>query len=283
MTSKFITELDDESIEELFFYSTELNKQNEDKIKKLFMKKTQIKLFRGKRTLLIAAVLVSLLILISGISLTVHLSRAGDVIADFGFSELSAVFNGTDALDINETQIAGDYKVKLMAIATGKDIVDDKLNDAGGGVSGTGIYALFTIERIDGNPMRTLADLDPSITFEDGIDTLDYFHFSPYIGGYHPAKIDDVTLVNFGAIMVIDGIMYILIECDELYVFADHGIYIGATAGFFPKSDAFLLNHVTDEIYINPHFDGVAVIFNLPFAKSLADPEKVRIILEGTD
>ncbi len=106
------------------------------------------------------------------------------------------------------------------------------------------------------------------------------FYVSPYIKGLKPWQVNAHTMNGGHSEMVIDGVMYRIIDCDEITMFADRGIYLGINTGSFYNSDAFIFNEETGELKSNPDYDGTSAVFDLPIDKSLANPEKSQQYLD---
>jgi hypothetical protein len=88
------------------------------------------------------------------------------------------------------------------------------------------------------------------------------------------------TLAGGYAEIVADGVLYRIIECDDISIFADRGVYIGIHEGYFPNNRVFLLDERTGELSVNPEYDGFCALFDLPLDKSLADPVKAQVFLD---
>ena len=116
----------------------------------------------------------------------------------------------------------------------------------------------------------------PSIQ-EDGFAP---FYISPYINGQKPWLVNAHTLGGGAAEIFVDGIVYRLVEFDNITMFADHGVYIGISDGSFPNNQAFLVSEQTGEIHVNPDYNGINILFNLPIDPSLANPEKAQALLD---
>jgi len=300
MDNLLITELDEQRIDELLIYTPNYSDKNAENIKRLFLQKTLQKTSqktlqktsqktlqkttiksKSRKNILLAAVTAAILITLSGISIATYhfLKPSAEVIHGFGFSGLSEVFNGEDALEINASQTAGGYIITLMSIATGSDIPDDKLNAVGGGLFDESTFVLIEIKKEDGSPMQEPIYYDETVSEEDRLIKPDLFYVSPFVKGYKPSDVNSQRLIPFGGSMILDGIKYILIECSSLTAFANHGVYIGVTSGDVPNFEAFILNEETGEITSNPGFEGVNILFELPLDISLADPKKAQAIL----
>lgn len=79
---------------------------------------------------------------------------------------------------------------------------------------------------------------------------------------------------------VIDGIMYRLIECDGVEIFADRGLYLCISTSAFYDINAFNYNEETGEITPSPDYNGANALFNLPFDTAKADHEKAEKYLK---
>lgn len=78
-----------------------------------------------------------------------------------------------------------------------------------------------------------------------------------------------------------DGVLYRLLECDTVAMFADRGLYIGVCSGFIPGPDTFLMDQETGEIAANPDYPGISVVFDLPLDPALADPAQAEEYLNA--
>ena len=80
---------------------------------------------------------------------------------------------------------------------------------------------------------------------------------------------------------VVDGVMYRVIECDGLEMFADRGLYLGiSTGGFGDFFKAFNYNEETGEISPKADYKGANALFNLPLDVTKADHEKAEKYLK---
>lgn len=197
--------------------------------------------------------------------------KPSDVAKKFGDEKLSTAFDGETAVTINEAYTSGDYTFTLLAIMSGKDITDHQTY-SNGEILSDRTYAVVAIAKADGEPMPTTMDEEygnPS------------FYVSPYIKGLKPWQINANTMNGGYSETVVDGIMYRMVECDEVTMFADKGVYLGINTGSFFNSEAFIYNEETGELKANPDYSSSSVVFNLPIDKTLADPEKAKQYLES--
>lgn len=79
---------------------------------------------------------------------------------------------------------------------------------------------------------------------------------------------------------MLDGIMYRLIECDNIEIFADRGVYLTINDHTFFDREAFIYNEDTGEVSPRRDYEGVSVVFDLPLDKDKADPTKAETRLQ---
>ncbi|MEK4260827.1 hypothetical protein [Paenibacillus sp. FSL L8-0499] len=183
---------------------------------------------------------------------------------------LVKAFESRDAVEINQSVISGDYNVTLNGIVSGEGL--SELSKSDQNINPNRSYAVVSIARIDGSPMP--ATSEP----EYGQDP---FFVSPLIKGLKPWQVNITTMNGGYSEAVIDGIMYRLIECDGVEMFADRGVYLAVSNGssFFSK-DAFAYNESTGEISANNDYKGTAILFELPLDPTKADPVKAESYLQ---
>jgi len=191
-------------------------------------------------------------------------SEVADIFED---KALSAAFASEDAVNINETIVSGKYKFTLLAAVAGEDLTDMPYY-SNGEIQRDRLYAVLAVQYADGSPMPSTMD----VLYEEVS-----FFSSPLIKGVEPTMMN-VPAMNGGGstTSVIDGVLYRIVECDNVAVFADKGLYFAINTGTFFSPDAFIYNEETGEITANANFDGESVIFNLPLDKKYADPAKAE-------
>jgi hypothetical protein len=157
---------------------------------------------------------------------------------------------------------SGDYTFTFLGLTSGEDLTE-QFDEAEDGST----YAILAISKADG----TLFDSDSY--YEDM--TSDRFFVSPLIHGIAPWQ-GGATVMNGGGYTerIIDGVLYRIMNCDNIEIFADTGVSLAASTGVFFDTKAFAYDDVTGKTTVRSDFDGSAVIFELPFDKSLGDPVK---------
>lgn len=235
-------------------------------VKEKTMKKSIIRRFFGTTA---AAVLASVFITTTAFAAWYFL-KPSEVADKFENRALSAAFNSDTAININASVTSGDYIFTLLAIVSGKDITDQPIY-INGDIRSDRTYSIVAIQKSDGSPMPSVQD--------DEYGNMP-FYVSPYIKGLKPWQVNAHTMNGGHSEMVVDGVMYRIIDCDEITMFADRGIYLGINTGSFYNSDAFIFNEETGELKSNPDYDGTSAVFDLPIDKALANPEKSQQYLD---
>lgn len=187
----------------------------------------------------------------------------GQVAEEFGDQGLAAAFQGEDAIEINETQEYCGYRITLLGIVSGKNLSRFMMSDEQG-IREDRSYIVTAIENADGTPRPMVSD---EAYGEDP------FCVSPLIGGLNPWEYNVITMNGGYSEDVIDGIQYRIVECDNVEMFADRGLYLSVNDGTFFENSAYQMDPVTGEISRNEAYNGVNALFRLPIDASKADPE----------
>jgi hypothetical protein len=212
----------------------------------------------NKRRLSVSA-MVAILIVATSISAFAawKLLTPREIAENLGDKGLALAFDGEGAVSINQTQTIGDYKITLMGIVSGKEISDFK--HSAEEIFPNRTYSVLAISRVDGTPMPD--PLDPAY------DEMSFL-VSPFIKGQHPKDFNIFTMNGAGSWFVEDGTMYRIMECDDIEVFADRGLYI-AVMDEFDIINSYKFNEKTGEISRNTDYEGINALFDLPI-----DPSK---------
>ena len=191
-------------------------------------------------------------------------------------TRLADAFRSESAVTVNETQIINGYRVTLLGILSGKDLTeyDYKSN---GNVCEDRTYSVIAIEYADGRPMPDTSD--------DAYSDLSFF-VSPLIKDYDPVNYNMATMRGGCSVFVENGVMYRLTECDNVEIFADHGLYLCVTDSTFYDNKAYHFDKTSGEITRNEDYDGLNALFRLPIDPSKADPQAAasyRTLLDEPD
>lgn len=217
-----------------------------------------------------AAVCVMLLGSVTVVAARRYFSPA-EIAAEFENDMLAKAFSGEGAVLVNETQESGGFCITLLGSVAGKNISDYLTTDDEGMVEENKIYTVVAIERADGTPMPdTSSD-------EYGKEP---FYVSHYIRGLDPKKYSMQSMGGGSSTAVRDGVMYRIMEMDNIEMFADKGIYVGVSSGVFYDTEAYRFDEGSGEISRNTDYQGVNALFTLPVDKSKADSAAAEAYLK---
>lgn len=197
---------------------------------------------------------------------------ANQVAKEFAQPEIQKAFGGRNALEVNETKEAGEYRFTFLGVASGKAITEMELAKELPKNGQT--YAVLAIERKDGAPMpKTSDDAYGDLAFcvsplIEGLDPVEYNIF--YTGGGY----SDVWK---------NGILYRIVDCDELEKFADKKVYLSITDSRTFDSSAFTFDKTTGSITENKDYEGINLLFEIPYDKSKADPQAAEKYLKALE
>ncbi|GHU51043.1 hypothetical protein FACS1894127_7050 [Clostridia bacterium] len=195
-----------------------------------------------------------------------YLTKPSEIANLIGDQALSAAFESDTAVNINKSITNGGYIFTLLATVSGEDISDMPYY-VDGEISNSRTYAVAAVQNADGSPMS--------------IEAVGGFLATPLIKGLEPWKYNIVTLNGGKFATTIDGVLYLVVECEDITAFADRGLYFAICTDAFVSNNVFSFDKGTGEISVNPSYDGASAVFDLPIDKALADPEKAAKFLEN--
>lgn len=222
---------------------------------------------KSKKRFPAAAVVAVLVLCLSSVTVYAAMKflSPAEVAEEMQDQKLAEVLLGENTVVINETQNYGDYNATLLSIVSGELLSDYPYYNANGSIVADRTYAAVAIEKVDGTPMPD--------TSEEAYGELQFF-VSPLIGDYNPAFYNIASMSGNYADIVEDGILYRLLECDNIEIFADHTLYLCIAEGTFYNTEAYNYNEVTGEISRNEKYEGLNGLFVLPIDVSKADSAK---------
>lgn len=198
-----------------------------------------------------------------------QLFNSKEIAEHLGDRSLAEAFEGSQAIEINQTISSGDFNITLHGIVSGTGL--SEFSSSAQDVYPDRTYAVVSIARQDGSPMPNTSD--PEYGKER-------FLVSPLVKGQKPWQVNIMTMNGSYSEIVRDGIMYRLIECDGVEIFADRGVYIAVSSDNFFNNQSFAYNEDTGEISLKADAGGISVVFDLPLDKSKADPAKAEAYLK---
>lgn len=217
-----------------------------------------------------AAVCVVLLGSVTVVAARRYFSPA-EIAVEFENDTLAKAFSGEGAVLVNQTQESGGYRITLLGSVAGKNISDYMITDDKGVVEENKIYTVVAIERVDGTPMPD--------TSSDDYDK-EPLYVSHYIRGLDPKQYSLQSMGGGYSTAVRDGVMYRMMEMDNIEMFADKGIYVGVSSGTFYDAEAYRFDEGSGEISPNMGYQGVNALFTLPVDKSKADSAAAEVYLK---
>lgn len=214
------------------------------------------KMKQGRRNLAAAAAITLCIVAAGGGTVygAYRYLTAGQVAKSVSENEkLAEAFESEDALQGGEVQESGAYTFRFLGLVSGTDLERIAVPVNQEELSDRKTYAAVAISRKDGSAMAE-----------------DSFCVSPLIGGVPFLVANNGTMGTTMTWFMQDGVLYELVECDDLEIFADRGVWLSVVETFGDESSAYTLNE--DGTYTkNPEFEGVNALFRLPLDESKAD------------
>ena len=149
-------------------------------------------------------------------------------------------FQEGESLELDESLEEGDYRFNLYGVTTEEELIKSGFKEDMEREGGT--YVVLSIERLNGEPMPD--------TSSDAYNNLHFF-ISPLIQGLEPWQYNMASMGGGHSTMVKDGVLYRMIQCDDIALFADRQIY-----------------------------EGINLLMELPIDKKRADEKKAQEYLE---
>lgn len=179
-------------------------------------------------------------------------------------NSLAKAFESKDAVEVNEIQEYGGYRVTFLGVISGSGLSDFTASADGVELEDR-TYAVTAIEKSDGTPMPSASD--------DNYGEVSFL-VSPLIKGLNPIHFNAFTMNGGYTDIVKDGILYRLAECDNVEMFADRGAYLCVSTSMSYDINAYNYDEKTGDITRNNNYDGLNALFELPLDKSRADRDE---------
>ena len=209
-----------------------------------------------QRSKVVAAVVCTVILLGSGsVYAANHYLNPSQIVDEISAdSTLSKAFADKDAITINETQTSNGYDITLLGLVSGEKLGVYVPDETKKEVSDKHSYAALAISKSDGSKMSNRN-----------------FCVSPLINGEAFTDVNAATL-NVGlSWFEKDGVIYELIECDNLEIFADRGVYLSLVDNFGDEVAAFRMDEATGRYHKVEDYAGTSALFTLPLDKDKAD------------
>lgn len=228
------------------------------------------KTMKPARKKISVAIIAAVIFIMSGsVFAAWQLLSPKQVAENLGDKTLAKAFDSENAVHINQSITSGDYTFTLMGITSGENLSD--FRNSSQDIHPDRTYAVISIERKDGSPMPDVSDESfGEITFI----------VSPLIKGQKPWLVNIFTMNGGYSECVVDGVVYRMIECDSIEMFADRGVYLYAGTGSSINNETVSYNEETGEITINENNKEASVLFDLPLDEKKANYEKAEQYLK---
>ena len=202
----------------------------------------------------VVAACITLIFSIAALAAYRYLS-AEKVAEELGDQKLASYFGDSESIAFSHVETDGDDRAMLLGIRSGENI-----SDFGGSqwdVVPERTYVALVVERIDGTEM----------TYDDNLMV------SPFIQGLDPWQFNVFTMGGSRTSKIIDGALYVIVECDSIECFADRQLYLGIYNGMNPK-DMYCMDKETGLISPDPDYKGMNILFDFSIDESKADTAK---------
>lgn len=214
-----------------------------------------------KRIVLIAAAVICLIG--TTVFASYRLLGPKEVANALGDSKLAQYFE--EQGNVFETATDGDYKVTVLGLASGENL--SKFVSSSWELFPERTYAVVAIEKADATAM----------TFDDEILA------TPLIEGLSPWEYNIFTMNGGYTADIIDGVLYRIIEFDNIEYFADTNVYMAVVSESFINNKAYSFDEESGVIAPRDDYKGTNILIKLNLDKSKADPEKAAEYLKNAD
>ena len=168
---------------------------------------------------------------------------------------MSRAFAGEDAVSVNETQQSNGYDITLLGLVSGEKLELCVPQETRENVSKSHTYAAIAIAKSDGTDMEDRN-----------------FFVAPLINGVSFLDANAATMDETLTWFCKDGVLYELIECDDLEIFADRGVQLGIVDSFGSETAAFRMDNESGSYRKVEDYAGTIALFTLPLDTTKADP-----------
>lgn len=168
---------------------------------------------------------------------------------------------------VGMSQSYGGYKVTVLGLLSGEELSGFK-RMSNGVVRSDRTYCAVAIAKEDGTAVNAEKE--------------DFF-VSPLIAGLNPSFYNAASLFGNYSEFVEEGILYRLLECDNIEYFADHDMYLCVTDTAFYDNRLYNYNEDNGSISRNTEYQGLNALFDLELDSSLADPIKAQALIDEID
>lgn len=168
---------------------------------------------------------------------------------------------------VGESQRFGGYEVTFLGMVSGEGL-SEYARRSGEEVLRDRTYCVVAIRKEDGTAM------------EPGEGS---FFVSPLISGLDPIWYNAASFGGNFSEFVEGGVLYRLVECDNVTCFADRELYLCVTDTLFYDKALYSYDQESGRLTRNEAYQGLNALFGLEVDASLADEEKARQLIAAVD
>lgn len=205
-----------------------------------------------------------------GVGAATYFLTPKEAVEELGYQDIADLFEGENAVKIDETKQAGEYNFTLMGLAEGKDFLSTDLDSDE--IKKDKFYAVVAVSKINGEPL-TLKEFDEDTS---------YF-ISPLIRGLKPWQYNIASMGGFYTEQDVNGVVYRMISCDEVSIFSDRHLYLCISDTAFFDAGLYEYDEESGEITAKEGYEGVNLLFDLPLDSKYADPNKAAEYIENME
>ncbi|MFT4145977.1 MAG: hypothetical protein QM644_16110 [Mobilitalea sp.] len=214
-----------------------------------------------KRWIAVACVIIGILIVPTSIYAAQRFLSPKEVAREVGDDKLSESFEN-EGIETYQTETDGAYRVTYLGYVNG-NTMSDRTGSAWE-LNPDRTYVATAIERID----------------ENEISDMDTLFVSPIIQGLTPWTYNIATMNGSYVSKIIDGVLYRIIECDNIEIFSDKKLYLIVSDTPFYSIEAYDYDEETGLLTANEAYDGTNILFNMELDSSKADSEKAAAYIK---
>ncbi len=177
---------------------------------------------------------------------------------------LSQAFQSEDAVRLDQSVQTENFCVTLAGLVSGENLSEwtDQADQSR-------TYAVMILESLDGTPLD-----------REDFSLMDYT-VTPLVAGFTPWSVNSWTLNAGVSLLEQDGVLYYLLDTQNIEMFADHTVYMAFYQGMAPDRDTFTVAE-DGTIAFAENFEGPRALFTLPLDESKADPAAVEQFMDDS-
>lgn len=238
-------------------------KLNEELLNQITTKEYDEMRFKSKKFIIAAVVTACVLLIPTSAFAAYKYLMPKEAAKEMDDEKLAQSFDQEGA-EVLQTVKDGPYQVTYLGHVTGEGMSDR--TGSAWELHPDRIYVAVAVEKVDGTVMQN----------EDS----GKLFISPLIQGLTPWTYNIVTMNGSYMEKIIDGVLYRIIECDNIEVFADKNLYLAVSDTMFFSKDAYQYDETTGDISAKKEYEGTNVLFDLVLDSSKADPVKAKEYLD---